>query len=189
VKVTRKDGFTVSGQLLASDADTLTIEPTGMAGQKARPIKLSWSSVEAVSNGLTREKAAEQWKREHKDELCQDCKGNRQVTCGTCKGVGHDPAASKGCKTCKGALTVACKEPRCKEGKIPCPGPCLKLTEGVWEKRPEGGSLLWHEVTFTVNGKRRIGYFSQTHVGEIVKFDASGNRPTRLARPAVKRAC
>jgi hypothetical protein len=38
----------------------------------------------------------------------------------------------KSCFACKGEGTVACRVPGCRNGKVECPGACLRLTRGTW---------------------------------------------------------
>lgn len=168
VTIKKSDGSTVHGQLARSDGEHLTINPTEEKGFGA-PIEVSWSDVKTVSNGLTRQKAQDAWKAEHKSELCDACHGDRRVDCEVCKGTGHDPASSKDCKTCKGAGVVACTDPKCDNGKIPCPGPCLKLTEGTWTK-PDATGKRWR----TLSGGWR---FSSGHIGQVIKFGKRGEQP------------
>jgi hypothetical protein len=163
INVVKTDGSVVKGQFAGADHDGVSLRPFVTGKPAADPVIVKWSDVKSVSNGLTRQKAIDQWKSDHKDELCPECKGDRLVTCQICKGVGHDPAASKDCKTCGGELLIDCKAPKCEQGKIPCPKPCLKLTDPGWVKKPDG--LRWK--TF---GNPRTGQLivSERHLGQIV---------------------
>ncbi|HEY5792859.1 MAG TPA: hypothetical protein VIS74_06135 [Chthoniobacterales bacterium] len=70
------------------------------------------------------------------------------------------------CPHCQAAGTVKCGAPRCKNGRVNCPGPCLKLSTPGWKKHPLPGydpDTLWH--TFNVKGgEQRV---SQGHIGEV----------------------
>jgi hypothetical protein len=69
------------------------------------------------------------------------------------------------CPRCGGTGQVKCKEPFCKDGKVDCPGPCLKLSKGIWEKRQIDGQAsdeLWQSIP---PGSKQ--FLSQAHCGEI----------------------
>jgi hypothetical protein len=169
VSIKKTDGSNLRGKLLDADGIHLTIQPAVDKNTFGDPVEVPWKDVKVVSTGLTQKKAQDTWKLAHKDELCDACHGERLVTCDVCKGTGHDPDSSKDCKTCKGAQQIACNHPKCDHGKIPCPGPCLKLSEGSWTMhdgkrirtfRNPGGGTAW---------------VSEGHVGQIVKFDKRGD--------------
>jgi hypothetical protein len=166
VVVTKTDGTQMRGQITASDPDQVTVKPAPKAGEKTagEDVVVTWKEIKAISNGLTQKKALEQWKTEHAADLCEKCGGNRVVTCATCKGTGHDPKSSAACKTCNGAMEVKCKAAKCKEGKIACPQPCLKLTEGRWVKKDDG--KRWRDLP-----KGRDGSWmavSDSHLGQLI---------------------
>jgi hypothetical protein len=172
VTVKKSDGSSVRGKVAANDREHLTIDP--VEGNKfGAPIEIAWSDVKSVSNGLTHQKALEAWKVEHKSELCETCHGEGHIDCEICKGTGHDPAASKDCPTCKGEVVVDCPEKHCDAGKIPCPGPCLKLSEGTWTK-PDAEGKRWRTIPIS-GGTFRV---STGHLGEIVKSGKRGEAPT-----------
>ena len=165
VTVTKADGSTVRGHFLSADPDVVTLRPPGKAGEEPEPFTVPWTEIRKLSNGLTRAEALERWKAEHRENLCETCAGNRTVECGTCKGVGHDPAASKDCTRCKGALVVECKAPKCDAGKTRCPNPCVKLTEGRWVTKEDGKK--WRLTPTPGGGVMSI---SEGHVGEVMYF-------------------
>jgi hypothetical protein len=166
VSIKKADGSTLRGQLVDSDGRHITVKPA--EGKTfGEPVELPWSDVKAVSGGLTQAKAQEAWKLAHKDELCETCHGERFPPCSTCKGTGHDPASRSDCKTCKGELTVDCSDKRCDQGMIPCPGQCLKITEGSWTKTPDKDGKRWR--SFRVKGGTHK--ISDAHLGEVVKVE------------------
>jgi hypothetical protein len=171
VTVTKTDGTLVRGQIVSSDPDQVVVKPALKAGEKIAgdDVAIAWKEIKIVSNGLTQKKALEAWKEEHAKELCDKCGGERVVTCPTCKGTGHDPKSSKECKTCNGAMEVKCKAPKCKEGKIPCPKPCLKLSEGHWIKKEDG--KRWR--VFSIRGGASFQY-SEGHLGQLITLDKDG---------------
>ena len=170
VMVKKSDGSSVRGQLAASDGERLTINPAE-GKEFGAPVEVPWSEVKSVSNGLTRQKALDAWKLEHKAELCDACRGDRRVDCDTCKGTGHDPAASADCKTCKGELLVDCPDKRCEDGKAPCPFPCMKLSEGSWSK-PDASGKRWRSISGG-GGTMRV---SDGHVGEVLRKGKRGEQ-------------
>lgn len=83
-------------------------------------------------------------------------------------------APTKPCFQCHGAGEGKCAEIGCRAGRKDCPGPCLKLTKGVWEKRDVAGHTdpneRWQKVTF---GKKS-GYWSSGHIGEVPTIAPDG---------------
>jgi hypothetical protein len=162
VTVTKTDGTTAKGLLVASDPASITLRAPSPPGKpENEPFSLTWSEVTRVSNLLTRQKVLQQWQAEKKDQLCADCKGEGAQLCATCKGTQHDPAKlTKDCAECKGELLVDCKAPKCDHGQIPCPNRCLKLTDAGWFMK---GAEKWRR--FPEKG----GFFevSEHHVGEL----------------------
>ena len=165
VTIKKVDGSTLRGKVLTNDGVQLSIAPVeGKAfGQ---PLDVAWKDVKAVSNGLTQTKGQEAWKLEHKGDLCDVCHGDRGIVCDVCKGTGHDKESSKDCKTCKGAQQVTCTQPKCDKGTIPCPSPCLKLSEGHWTTK-DGKQVR----TFKVKGGTVTA--SDEHLGQTGKFEGS----------------
>ena len=162
INVVKTDGSVVRGQFAGADHDGVSLRLIVSGKPAADPTLIKWAEIKSTSNGLTRQKAIDQWKTDHKDELCSGCKGDRLVTCQTCKGVGHDPAASKDCKTCGGELLADCKAPKCEQGKIPCPKPCLKATDAGWVKKPD--DKRWR----TFGNARHSINVSDGHLGQLV---------------------
>src|SRR4051812_36310054 len=72
VLVTRLDGTTERGQIDSIDPDHVVIKPALKRGQTTpdAPVTIEWKVIKVVSSGLTQAKALEQWKQEHKDNLC-----------------------------------------------------------------------------------------------------------------------
>jgi hypothetical protein len=165
ITVTKTDGGTVRGKLLAYDRDKVTLEVAGKPNEPPMTLEIPWDQIKRVSSGLTREKAIQKWKAEHRDQLCQTCHGDGSVFCPTCHGTARDPAASTDCATCKGAAKAACKTPRCADGKIPCPDKCLKITDPGWTKRPDG--TRWKKIRMKNGATAEV---SEGHVGEIVEL-------------------
>jgi hypothetical protein len=165
VSVTQSDGSVIRGRLSASDPDGLTIQPLPKTGQPApEQVIIPWKQIKHVSNGLTQAKALAQWKEQHVGELCETCHGDRTVVCTTCKGTGRDPAARKDCPTCHGEMEVVCKAPHCKEGKIPCPGHCIKRSEGKWVQKDGKTVRYFHSGKITY-------WVSEAHVGEVIELN------------------
>jgi hypothetical protein len=156
VSVKKTDGTTVAGTLLWADPDGV-----GVQGAKD-PVLVEWKDIASISNGLTRPKAISQWKIKNEKILCDICHGDRTVKHEACNGTGVAPETKKDCETCKGTGTGAkCTNAKCVEGKVECPGPCLKRSVGVWK---DTGGLLWREFPVAGGGKYRI---SQGHWGQI----------------------
>jgi hypothetical protein len=138
VDITRTDGTNLRLEIMSFDVDRITGKNPGDQGQ-FESIKVSWYDVIRTSNAnLTYQKVLNEWKREHRAELCPTCAGNRVVFCDVCKGTYRDPhELPLDCKTCAGALLIKCKAPRCENGKIPCTHTnCLSLNDGPWVTRP-----------------------------------------------------
>jgi hypothetical protein len=79
-----------------------------------------------------------------------------------------DPG-QKVCFACKGEGAVACLVPGCKDGQVDCPGPCLKLSKGVWTHTDIDGkpSDLWWQYFNSADGSYTFGV-SEHHLGEVV---------------------
>lgn len=76
--------------------------------------------------------------------------------------------ATKPCVTCNRTGSISCRW--CKEGQVDCPGPCLKLSRGVWQHMDVAGhdpKELWQKF-YNKHG----GYmaWSQGHVGQIIEM-------------------
>lgn len=163
VTVTKTDGGVVRGQLTASDPKGVSVQPIAKNEPAGSVVVVPWTDIKSVSNGLTRQKAIELWKKAHPEDRCTTCSAKGQVDCSACKGTARDAASAKQCPTCSGEQTVACSQPKCEQGTVICPNPCLKLTEGNWIKKPDG--KLWRR--FPTRGGATFEV-SEGHVGEIV---------------------
>jgi hypothetical protein len=173
VTIIKTDGTTVRGQLGEINPTEVNVTLLAKPPAQGEAIKVPWSEIKSVSNGMTRARAIEQWKKAHPDDQCETCHGGGKVDCPTCKGTGRDPAAAKACPTCHGAETVACATPKCDHGKIGCPKPHIKLTEGTWNLKDDG--KRWRRFP-SRNGYREI---SEGHVGQIVEMkDGVPQSPT-----------
>ena len=68
------------------------------------------------------------------------------------------------CSRCLATGLITCSGPRCKEGQVPCPGKCLKLSDPGWERVPgEDPNKLF--MMYRVDGGKTGR--SQAHVGEV----------------------
>ncbi len=163
VTVTKLDKTTVRGQLTSAEPDQLVLKTIGPAGE---PVTLRWSQIAKVSNGLTQDDATAQWKAQFtKEQLCPDCDGDRGVACTDCHGTGHDQAKLTDCKDCDGGGLLFCANQTCDDGKIDCPMPCLKLSEGRWVKKADG--KRWR--TFSARGG--TVFWSEGHLGELIETE------------------
>jgi hypothetical protein len=84
------------------------------------------------------------------------------------------------CNRCLTTGQITCQGHRCKEGHVPCPGRCLKLSDGGWQ-RIEGKDPNQLFMLYRFAGRTQA--VSQAHVGEIFevrlgKFYALGACPT-----------
>lgn len=68
------------------------------------------------------------------------------------------------CQRCLATGLVTCQGLRCKEGQIPCPGRCLKLSDSGWQ-RIEGQDPNILFMIYRINGGTQA--VSQAHIGEI----------------------
>jgi len=86
----------------------------------------------------------------------------------------------KVCFACKGEGTVPCLVPGCKDGWVDCPGPCLKLSRGVWTHMNVAGhdpSDLW--ITFTAADGGTMSW-NQNHVGDVIVMQ--DGKPTDIGK-------
>jgi hypothetical protein len=86
----------------------------------------------------------------------------------------------KVCFACKGEGTVPCRVPGCKDGWVDCPGPCLKLSRGVWTHMNVAGhdpSDLW--ITFTAADGGTMSW-NQNHVGDVIVMQ--DGKPTDIGK-------
>ena len=169
VTVKLSDGSVVRGQLVSADPDKIVVKPTGAKD----PREIAWPDVASVSNGLTRDKALVDWKELHKDELCDTCKGDRVADCATCKGSGFDQAHLTACAKCGARGNFPCTNKKCDKGKVDCPKPCLKLTQGQWKARD---GKKWRDF----KGKGGTHSWSDGHLGELIEM--KDGVPTNLGK-------
>jgi len=124
------------------------------------PVALRWTEVDSA-DGRPVPDYVDTLKKRLKDALCPDCKGGLVVVlCPECLGSGDLLRLTRPCDKCNktGTNGVACKAKGCDNGRIPCPGKCLKATGArafVW-RTPEGRI---HTRGFTLN-----------HVGEVFEY-------------------
>lgn len=158
VNVVETNGKIVSGLLTHTDHAGLTVKPA--TGDE---LLVPWSDVKSTSNPkLTRANWLATFKKDNAERLCDTCHGDALQTCDTCKGTGVDPAQAKPCETCKGTGGIGpCPTKGCVEGKIDCPGPCLKLSRGVWKDK-DGLKVQ----TFQLGGGKYM-WISEHHLGEV----------------------
>lgn len=80
------------------------------------------------------------------------------------------PEATKTCFRCGGSGKGPCAAAGCKDGKVECSGPCLRLTKGKWVHLEVAGhppSDLWQKFTQS-NGTYQA--WSHKHVGEVIQM-------------------
>jgi hypothetical protein len=164
VTIIKTDGTTIRGQLAEINPTEVNVTLLAKPPAQGEAVKVPWSEIKSLSNGMTRARAIDQWKKSHPDDQCETCRGSGKGDCPTCKGTGRDPAAAKACPTCHGEEVVPCKQPKCEAGIIPCPQPCLKLTEGTWVKDDAG--LRWRHYA-SGNGTGKV---SEHHLGQIAGY-------------------
>jgi hypothetical protein len=87
---------------------------------------------------------------------------NSQVTSGPGPG-------EKVCFACNGTGIVACHAPGCKNGKVDCPGGCLKLSQGNWTRQNVAGHDP-NELWISFHGKSGTTSWSQGHVGQVIVY-------------------
>jgi Archaea-specific RecJ-like exonuclease, contains DnaJ-type Zn finger domain len=82
------------------------------------------------------------------------------------------PKGMKVCFQCDGSDKTVCLTPGCKDGFVDCPGPCLKLSRGIWEHmhvEAHPDTDLWqrfHQVDGTSMS------WNQNHVGDVIEMRA-----------------
>jgi hypothetical protein len=75
------------------------------------------------------------------------------------------------CFACKGTGQVKCTAPGCVDGVVDCPGPCLKLDQGVWIHMNVPGhppTDLWRKFSLPGGG---YAAYSQNHVGHVIAME------------------
>src|SRR2546426_726189 len=78
-------------------------------------------------------------------------------------------ADTKPCFGCTGTGKVRCGA-GCKDGLVECPGPCLRLSRGVWEHLEVAGHSpdeLWQKLPES-DGHWQA--WNQGHVGEVIEM-------------------
>ena len=88
----------------------------------------------------------------------------------------------KDCFACKGEGIVACRAPGCVNGQVDCPGPCLKLSRGVWVHKNVAGhdpSELWQEFP-DADGRGGGWSWNQNHVGEVIQYQ--NGKPVNIGK-------
>jgi len=98
------------------------------------------------------------------------------------------------CFACKGEGTVSCRVPGCVEGKVDCPGPCLKLSRGVWIHMNVPGhdpSELCQKFPDR-DGRGGSYSFSQNHLGEVIEYEnvrAVSRGPCKICGGSTRVTC
>jgi hypothetical protein len=88
---------------------------------------------------------------------------------GSSRAGAHDGSSEKTklCFHCVGTGKVPC--PNGKDGLMDCPGPCLKLSKGVWQHMDVEGhppTDVWQKFTSTKGSQS----WNQTHVGDVIEY-------------------
>jgi len=162
ITITKSDGTTVRGQLDTADLKSVSVTQLVKGKPEGEKATIAWADIKSISNGMTRQRVIDQWKKDHVEDRCADCKGEGKVACPSCKGTGRDHASAKDCPTCHGEETIPCTTPKCDHGKIKCPKPHIRLEEGTWYKKPDG--KMWRKFPGANGGQWEI---SEGHVGQI----------------------
>jgi hypothetical protein len=174
VEVMYKDGKKDRGEWVDANADKVILKMK--VGNNSVDLQIPWAKIEKLSNGLTRETALKKWKETHRDKLCPTCNGERQVSCQKCNGTSIIAKLMLECKSCKGTGIGECFAKGCEKGKTTCPEPCLKLSEGKWEKGDE--NILWRK--FYYGNGRSWKSWSERHLGQIIEMQ--DGVPTNVGR-------
>ena len=77
----------------------------------------------------------------------------------------------KVCFACDGTGMVKCPAPGCVNGQVPCPGPCLKLSKGIWRHTDIDGKpsdVLW-QIFNSPDGRETFAV-SEHHLGEVLVY-------------------
>jgi len=167
ITVKKTDGTSATGEMLSADPESITLLPPG----KKDAVVIAWKDVASVSNGLTQKLALGVWKNKHADRLCGTCEGNGTLIHETCEGKGINPETKKDCVPCKGVGGVGkCTNVKCKEGKVDCPGDCLKRSVGKWVQRNGQWYREWQIGKLT-------SWASEHHLGELFTVGPNGYEP------------
>src|SRR5262249_35672199 len=138
------DGKKEKGELVEQTLDKVVLRQK--VGDNNIDFPIAWTRIQSVSNGLTREVVLKKWKETNKDKLCPQCNGDQKIACAKCNGSGSLMRIMAPCAACQGTGSTPCKAKGCENGKAPCPGGCLRLSEGKWEKGEE--NLLWRKFSY-----------------------------------------
>jgi hypothetical protein len=113
---------------------------------------------------------------------CGKSAAHKTVTTNSAPPVVAGPGpGEKVCFECNGAGTVPCRAPGCVNGKVDCPGPCLKLSKGLWKHTDIHGKLsdvLWQEFT-SADGRWTMAW-SEHHLGEVIVMQ--DGKPTNIGK-------
>src|SRR5262245_54460907 len=93
---------------------------------------------------------------------------------------GKSTRGTKTCFNCEGSGKFACAAPGCKDGMVDCPGPCLKLSKGVWKHMHVAGhpdSDVWQGFPQS-DGTTQS--WNQKHVGEVIEIQ--GGKAVNVGR-------
>lgn len=154
-------GKSVSGELTEITPAQVTVKPSPLA----KPVTVAWANIQRLSNGMTRQKVVDDWRKNHVELLCDTCHGDGTTDCPTCHGTGVDPAQAKPCEKCNG-IGVLGKCVQCKGAKtIPCPNSCLKESSFANVAKGADGKrwLHLHKGAFTID-------VSDAHIGQVVSL-------------------
>jgi len=86
--------------------------------------------------------------------------------------VAEPGPGEKVCFACNGTGIVKCPAPGCVDGQVDCPGPCLKLSRGVWIHMDVSGHSptdLWQKFP-NQSGMGGWQAFNQNHVGDVIQY-------------------
>jgi hypothetical protein len=81
---------------------------------------------------------------------------------------------TKTCFQCRGVGDLKCPAPKCRDGKVDCPNPCLKLTVGVWEKKTVAGHTDPNERWQRVRFGKKSAEWSSAHIGQVPTLSPDG---------------
>ena len=165
VSLKYKDGFVfnfLSGLLVGRDMHRVVVRTTALG--QLRDVAIPWKDIREY-DGAPVDEAFARFRRENQARLCPACKGGTVVAkCNWCAGTGWTSGEWKPCRTCRGKGHIPCKSPGCKDGHLECPGPCLKLSQGTWIKNYD--RKRWRKFPY---GDGRYMAFSEDDVGKLVK--------------------
>jgi len=85
--------------------------------------------------------------------------------------VAEPGPGEKVCFACDGTGMVKCPAPGCVGGWVPCPGPCLKLSKGIWRRTDIDGKpsdVLW-QIFNSPDGRETFAV-SEHHLGDVLVY-------------------